>query len=58
MTTSEQQTGSFPLAGFLVAERHRIELEPVVHQFVAELARDLGLKPLDLFRLKLWSINL
>ena len=33
---------------FLVVERHGVELEPVVDQSVAELARDLGLQALDL----------
>ena len=35
---------------FFVVERHGVKLEPVVDQPVAELARDLGLQPLDLLR--------
>jgi hypothetical protein len=33
-------------------ERHRIELEPVVHQPIAEPPGDLGLQPLDLLGLE------
>jgi hypothetical protein len=40
------------LAYFVVFERHGIKLEPVVDQFVAELARDFGLQPLDFLRLE------
>ena len=32
-------------------ERHGVELEPVIDQFVAELARHLRLQPLDLLGL-------
>ncbi len=39
-------------SAFLVLERHRVEFEPVVDQFVAELARDLRLQALDLLRLE------
>ena len=38
---------------FVVVERHGVELEPVVDQPVAELARDLGLQALDLLGLEL-----
>ena len=31
----------------VVVERHGVKLEPVIDQFVAELARDLGLQALD-----------
>ena len=41
-------------SGFVlvVVERHGVELEPVIDQFVAELARDFGLQALDLLRLE------
>src|SRR5262245_24204818 len=37
-------------SGFVVVERNAIELQPVIDQLVAELAGDLGLQLLDLFR--------
>src|SRR5215470_5101804 len=36
-----------------VVERHRVKLEPVIDQAIAEPARDLRLQALDLVRLKL-----
>src|SRR5579875_2743106 len=44
---------SFASALLLFAERNRVELEAVIHQFIAEPARDFRLQPLDLLRLKL-----
>src|ERR1700730_14157311 len=37
-------------SGFIVVQRHAIQFQPVIDQFVAELAGDLGLQFLDLFR--------
>src|SRR5258707_7343954 len=39
-------------ARFFVVERHRIELQPMIDQLVAEPARDFGLQALDLLRLE------
>ena len=38
---------------FVVLERDRVKLQPVIDQLVAELAGDLGLQPLDLLGLEL-----
>src|SRR5215831_20240550 len=46
-----QVRGQLPAC--LVLERQGVELEPVVDQPVAELARDLRLQALDLFRAEL-----
>ena len=43
--------------GFVVVERHRVELEPMIDQPVAEPSRDLGLQALDFFGLELDDVT-
>jgi hypothetical protein len=49
----QSRAGLRELTPGLIVERHGVELEPVVHQLVAEPARHLGLELFDLFRLEL-----
>src|SRR5512144_323515 len=44
--------GAACLALLVVVKRHGIELEPVVDEFIAELARDFGLQALNFLGLK------
>src|ERR1051325_7152990 len=49
MTRSTFEFKRCTRSGFLVVERDAIQFQPVIDQFVAELAGDLGLQLLDLF---------
>ena len=48
----DQKTAQHQVVALVVFERHGVELEPVIDQFVAELARDFGLQALDFLRLE------
>src|SRR6476659_7130579 len=50
MTRSKLAFKACTRSGLLVVQRHAVQLQPVIDQLVAELAGDLGLQLLDLFR--------
>src|SRR6187551_3816934 len=52
MRTPRRRKSDASAFGLLVVERHRVKLEPVIDELVAELAGDLALQPLDLLGLE------